>query len=132
MADIEGDFRLLSRRRFLALAGAATAVVASRGAALGGAPRAVAAGETASGPSLTPTQRASITKLRIHPGVGVMRVGNSTDAFYFGPEVPGAVPPHGTTIRDGSGAIARQAARFRVYGYDAAGHVVGEVTRADA
>ena len=121
---------LMSRRRFLALAGAATAIAASRGVALG-----AETGETPSRgpgrPSLTPAQRARITTVRVHPGVGVMRVGNSADAFYFGPDVPGAIPPHGTTICDGAGAIARQAARFRVFGYDAGGHVVGEVTDAD-
>src|SRR4051794_39358274 len=101
---------LMSRRRFLALAGAATAIAASHGVAFG----AESGGEPNRGPSrpsLTPAQRARITTVRVHPGVGVMRVGNSADAFYFGPEVPGAIPPHGITIRDNAGAIARQAAR---------------------
>src|SRR5262245_34693046 len=114
---------LMSRRRFLALAGAATAIAASGGSVVGAENRGTPSAGP-SHPSLTAAQRARIKTVRVHPGVGVMRVGNSTDAFYFGPDVPGAIPPHGITIRDGSGAIARQAARFRVYGYDADGKVV--------
>ncbi|MEM7417494.1 MAG: LodA/GoxA family CTQ-dependent oxidase [Gemmatimonadota bacterium] len=39
-------------------------------------------------------------------------------------------PPDG--YRDETGAIRRQAARFRIYGYDAEGRVVRELTAADA
>jgi L-Lysine epsilon oxidase N-terminal/L-lysine epsilon oxidase C-terminal domain len=46
--------------------------------------------------------------------------------------VPGAVPPAGTVFRDAHGAVARQAARFRIYGYDVNGKVVGEITSSDA
>ncbi|HEX2163538.1 MAG TPA: LodA/GoxA family CTQ-dependent oxidase, partial [Thermoanaerobaculia bacterium] len=68
-----------------------------------------------------------IVRAAIHPAVGIARVGDSDD-FYLGPEVyPTPELPPGS-YRDGSGALKRQAARFRVYGYDAAGEVVGELT----
>lgn len=73
-----------------------------------------------------------ITSCVIHPGIGVARVGNSTTDFFIGPEVPGppTVPAGG--YKDASGAIKRQAARFRIYGLNAAGQVVREITAADA
>ena len=70
--------------------------------------------------------------MRIHPAIGVARVGNSADSFYFGPEVPGALPRAPEGFKDATGAIARQAARFRIYGYDRTGRVVRELTQADA
>lgn len=67
-----------------------------------------------------------IVRAAIHPGIGVARVGNSSaeDGYYIGPEVT-----HSTQgdIRDANGAMKRQAARFRIYGYNAAGEVVGEL-----
>ena len=78
---------------------------------------------------LTPEQIQRITHVRIHPGIGVARLGNSPDAYYIGPEVTTPPPtPFGTT-RDAGGAIKRQAARFRVYGYDRFGHVVAEINQ---
>ena len=71
-------------------------------------------------------------RVDIHPGVGIMRVGNSLDAFFLGPEVVGATVPTAGDLRDAQGRVARQAARFRIFGYDAAGEVVGEVNAADA
>lgn len=72
-----------------------------------------------------------ITHVKIHPGIGVARVGNSKDDYYIGPETkdPELVAFGGT--RDKSGAIKRQAARFRVYGYDKDGEVVAEITDSD-
>ncbi|MCG8364068.1 MAG: LodA/GoxA family CTQ-dependent oxidase [Pseudanabaenales cyanobacterium] len=72
-----------------------------------------------------------IVRAAIHPGIGVARVGNSKaeDGFFIGPEVIQAT--HGNT-RDAEGAIKRQAARFRIYGYNAAGEVVGELTSNNA
>ncbi len=84
-------------------------------------------------PDSGPTSRADlsrVTRVAIHPAVGFARVGNSREAFYFGPEVPG-IPARGP-FKDAEGAMAKQAARFRVYGYDAQGRVVGEITAADA
>ncbi|WKA31324.1 LodA/GoxA family CTQ-dependent oxidase [Bradyrhizobium roseum] len=69
-----------------------------------------------------------IVKAKIHPALGVARVGNADDAYYFGPEVvrPPRVKPD--EQRDSHGALKRQAARFRIYGYNRAGDVVSELT----
>jgi L-Lysine epsilon oxidase N-terminal/L-lysine epsilon oxidase C-terminal domain len=67
----------------------------------------------------------------IHPGIGIARVGNSPNEYFVGPEVPGekAIVP---TYKDAQGAIKRQAARFRLYGLDAHGSVIRELTSDDA
>lgn len=74
----------------------------------------------------------TIVKAAIYPPIGVARVGNSVSDYYLGPEVtaPAAEPPG--NYRDQSGAIKRQAARFRVYGLNAAGETVAELTAANA
>ncbi|WP_425073366.1 LodA/GoxA family CTQ-dependent oxidase [Sagittula sp. S175] len=84
---------------------------------------------------LTKDQIARICEVRIHPGIGVARVGNSTqgghDGYYIGPEV---MHPRRTAFgasRDPGGALKRQVARFRVYGYDKHGKVVAEVQHSD-
>lgn len=76
------------------------------------------------------------TTLRIHPAIGMARVGNS-DAYYLGPETMAASPQEGTAItgglpikpgtenttitsddlRDIDGRLKRQAARFKIYQY---------------
>ncbi|WP_420963634.1 LodA/GoxA family CTQ-dependent oxidase [Brucella sp. IR073] len=80
----------------------------------------------------------TIKSIRIHPGIGVARLGDS-DEFYIGPEAPGIVVdpggsngpgPKGGTYRDSNARLKRQAQRFRVYGYDADGNVVAELTSA--
>ena len=69
----------------------------------------------------------TIVKAKIHPAIGIARVGNSAEGYFVGPEVVDPQPlPDG--YKDGAGALLRQAARFRVYGYDAAGEVVAELT----
>ena len=101
---------------------------------------ALAAGALAAAPALggwgaTPADAATleqIVEVRIHPAVGIARVGNSADSFYFGPEVPGTLARPRGGFKDATGAIARQATRFRVYGYDRRGRVVRELTDADA
>ena len=71
---------------------------------------------------------------RIHPAIGIARVGNSPDSFYLAPEQTGAPPidcgPDGlpivkngaeqpvTQYKDSQNRIRRQAARFRIYVYD--------------
>lgn len=74
----------------------------------------------------------TIVAARIHPGIGVARVGNSPDAFFVGPELPQPLARPPDFYRDETGALKRQAARFRVYGVDAAGKVVTELTAANA
>jgi hypothetical protein len=73
-----------------------------------------------------------IVRAAIHPGIGIARVGNSPDGFFIGPEVeqPDPVPPN--FYKDSSGALKRQAARFRIYGFDARGEVVAELTETNA
>ncbi len=53
-------------------------------------------------------------KYRIHPGIGIARVGNSNE-YFVGPEAPGNVPTG--PFRDDEGNLKRQAARFRVFEY---------------
>ncbi|MES2674013.1 MAG: LodA/GoxA family CTQ-dependent oxidase [Pseudomonadota bacterium] len=85
----------------------------------------------------------SYTSLRIHPAISIARVGNSEE-YYLGPEtmagmdIPGQILTGGlpikpgtesttimsTDVRDSSGRLKRQAARFRIFQYifpDAAG-----------
>ena len=71
---------------------------------------------------------------RIHPGIGIARLGNSDTEFYIAPETPAGLPfdckPDGeprttadgpvlvTTFKDAEGRVKRQAARFQVFVYD--------------
>jgi hypothetical protein len=75
-----------------------------------------------------------IVRAAIFPAIGMARVGNSralgADGFYIGPEL--STPPAQQNTRDATGAIKRQAARFRVYGYNAAGELVRELTAGNA
>src|SRR5262249_27077512 len=73
-----------------------------------------------------------IKSVAIHPGIGIARVGNSQDEYFIGPEVPTPVRQPPGYYRDESGALKRQAARFRVYGLDEQGQVVKEITALDA
>ncbi len=81
----------------------------------------------------------SVAYLKIHPGVGIARLGNArgegpaaqrTD-YFVGPVRPGPVapPPGGYKV---AGCVKRQAAEFRVFAYDAEGGCLGEVTAAEA
>jgi hypothetical protein len=73
-----------------------------------------------------------IVSASIHPGIGIARVGNSEGEFFIGPEL--TTPPREVPgfYRDETGALKRQAARFRIYGRNAAGQVVRELTVNDA
>ena len=73
---------------------------------------------------------------KIHPGIGIARLGNSEDEFYLTPETPAGQPqqcdefgnprfgPDGVTplpvknFKDSQGRVKRQAARFQIYVYD--------------
>src|SRR6266496_636226 len=81
-------------------------------------------------------------RYRIHPAIGIARVGNApADEFFIGPERPGqsvtgesgagtAVP----AFKDG-GLVRRKAARFRIFEYVESGGVwtvSREITAADA
>ena len=72
----------------------------------------------------------TITDVKIHPAIGIARVGNSPDEFFIGPERrwDRAAPAGG--YKDSQCRIKRQAARFRLFAY----HDVGpptEITAAD-
>lgn len=76
---------------------------------------------------------------KIHPAVGIARVGNSPDGYFIGPEVPGLFETPVGGFKDiGEPAagipprVKRQAARFRIFAYDEAGTVLGEVTLKEA
>ncbi|RZU43706.1 hypothetical protein BDD14_5404 [Edaphobacter modestus] len=78
----------------------------------------------------------SVPIYRIHPGIGIARLGDSPDSFCISPETPtalpiacnesgnpllaadGKTPVTVKTFKDKDGRIKRQAARFQVYVYD--------------
>lgn len=59
----------------------------------------------------------SIKALRVHPGLGVARVGNALgqDEYFLASEIPGKAPAPADGFRDEQGHLRRQAVRFRVY-----------------
>lgn len=69
----------------------------------------------------------------IHPRIGVARVGNSPTEFYLAPETTGGTPiacdaagtpvstPGALRYKDRTGAIKRQAARFKIFRHTADG-----------
>jgi hypothetical protein len=81
---------------------------------------------------------------KIHPAIGIARVGNHPSSFFIGPEAVGSpgvevdLNWNETQLEryKNGGAIKRQAARFRVFRFnqDDTGNLqlVGEVTSADA
>jgi len=69
---------------------------------------------------------------KIHPGIGIARLGNSQQDYFIGPEVPGiSVQPEVELFKDKEGKIKRQAVLFRVYAYDSDDKVMKELTSAD-
>lgn len=87
-----------------------------------------------------------IARAAIHPAIGIARVGDSPDEWFYGPEVIDPLPPDRERplepearnppsseglYRDSSGALKRQAARFRIYGLTMNGEVVKELTGSD-
>jgi L-Lysine epsilon oxidase N-terminal/L-lysine epsilon oxidase C-terminal domain len=69
-----------------------------------------------------------IVKAAIYPSIGIARVGNSPDGWFVGPEVRYPEPMPAGCYRDASGALKRQAARFRLYGLNVRGEIVRELT----
>lgn len=80
-------------------------------------------------PAWAPPSDRRIVSAKIHPSIGIARVGNS-DEYFLGPEVPDEPPPE--SARDAGGRLKRQAARFRIYGYNAAGEPVAELHAGNA
>jgi L-Lysine epsilon oxidase N-terminal/L-lysine epsilon oxidase C-terminal domain len=74
----------------------------------------------------------SVEYCKIHPAIAIARLGNSSEEYFIGPEVPGQPPqPEDNLFKDKSGKIKRQAARFRIYSYDANDKVIKELTSDD-
>ncbi len=87
-----------------------------------------------SAPSSSPAlaRDTKVVRAAIHPAIGIARVGDSQNEFYIGPEVTEPTPEPVGFYKDSKGALKRQAALFHVYGYNAAGEVVAELTAANA
>jgi hypothetical protein len=73
-----------------------------------------------------------IVRAAIYPPIGVCRIGDSPEEFFYGPEVPDPIPRPAGFYRDSEGRLKRQAARFRIYGINAMGDVVKELTADEA
>ena len=73
-----------------------------------------------------------IVMAAIHPSIGAARVGNSENEFFIGPEVTDPLPEPPGFYRDQTGALKRQAARFRIYGLNAEGKIVAELNAENA
>ncbi|MBC7865831.1 MAG: hypothetical protein IAF38_22850, partial [Bacteroidia bacterium] len=69
-----------------------------------------------------------IASVKIYPGIGIARVGNSPDEYFIGPESPWEDPNSSGKFKDALGRVKRQAARFRVYAFDSKGNVIKELT----
>lgn len=69
----------------------------------------------------------NIDHIKVFPGIGTARVGNSPE-YFIGPEFPGDVPNLDKNYKDSKGLLKPQAARFRVYGYDKNDNVIAEIT----
>ena len=57
------------------------------------------------------------TTYKIHPAIGVARVGNSPDEFFIGPERIGEEPNPPGGFKDAQCRVKRQAARFRIFAH---------------
>ncbi|MFI5953000.1 LodA/GoxA family CTQ-dependent oxidase [Cryptosporangium sp. NPDC051539] len=71
------------------------------------------------------------TVYKVHPAIGVARVGNSPEEHFVGPERPDEYPAPADGFKDDACRVKRQAARFRVLAHHDDG-TVQEVTSAQA
>nr|WP_281723013.1 LodA/GoxA family CTQ-dependent oxidase [Nitrosomonas nitrosa] len=71
------------------------------------------------------------TTYKIHPAIGIARVGNSPDEFFVGPERIGEYPDPPGGFKDAQCRVKRQAAKFRIYAHHDDG-TVEEITDAEA
>lgn len=74
----------------------------------------------------------AIATIKIHPAIGIARLGNSPGEYFIGPEAPGPRRSPKGGYKDTKGRVKRQAARFRLFGFDAKGQLVREITAKDA
>ena len=82
--------------------------------------------------AVPPTPDTCIVRAAIYPAIGIARLGNSQDDFFLAPEVADPLPEPPGHYRDAHGALKRQGVRFRVYGLNAEGQPVAELTDANA
>lgn len=73
----------------------------------------------------------TVARLAIYPPLGICRVGSSAE-FFYAPEVPGLPALADGRYKDGRDKLKKQAQRFRVYAFNAAGEVLREVTAHEA
>lgn len=71
------------------------------------------------------------TTYKVHPAIGIARVGNSPDEFFVGPERVHERPEPPGGFKDPQCRVKRQAARFRVFAHHDDG-TSAEVTDAEA
>ncbi|MBV8843931.1 MAG: LodA/GoxA family CTQ-dependent oxidase [Bryobacterales bacterium] len=83
--------------------------------------------------------QSALAYCRIHPAIGIARIGNSPAEYFLGPEsvdynsIPaGGYKDPGEAAAPCLPRIKRQAVRFRVYGFDSAGACLGEITTESA
>lgn len=72
-----------------------------------------------------------IKQVIIYPSIGVARVGNSPEEYFVLPDQANMPIKDKDDFRDKHGNIKRQAARFRLFGADAKGNIIRELTPAD-
>jgi hypothetical protein len=80
----------------------------------------------------TQTGETTIVRAAIYPAIGIARVGNSESEYFLAPEVTDPLPEPPGSYRDPTGALKRQAVRLRIYGLNAAGTPVAELTAENA
>jgi L-Lysine epsilon oxidase N-terminal len=61
------------------------------------------------------TGETTIVRAAIYPAIGIARLGNSESEYFLAPEVTDPLPEPPGFYRDSTGALKRQAVRFRVY-----------------
>jgi hypothetical protein len=71
------------------------------------------------------------TTHRIHPAIGIARVGISPDQFFVGPERLWERPSPSDSVKDDECRVKRQAARFRIFAQHDDG-TSSEITATDA
>ena len=71
------------------------------------------------------------TVYKIHPSIGIARLGNSPDEFFIGPERIGERPDPPGGFKDAQCRVKRQAARFRIFAHHD-DDTVEEITDAEA